>query len=324
MNDDTQPNLTNDNAKPVKRKSGGFLKTLVLFILAAALVMVGYAYWCTQNYKVGARPDMAQIEQRLTGVENSVRDLNSRIDTLNNPQPAVSKQAAETESETQKQISSKSANDIARMQSDLVALSSALSALQNEVKESGTHMQHAQLATQNAVSSAIAYIQLRSIALTDQPYTYELTSLRDASPDDADFRKAMGRLDIYASTGAPTIQELRDDLIAQEASASQAVTQHNAQNWWQKLLAELEGLVTIRHIHGGPTDAFSAMENDLAKNDLGQALTDMKNLPPEAQDHLKDWAAKAEARRSINDALHSLSDYFSGMTKSQTRHLGTP
>jgi hypothetical protein len=310
-NDNTPPSpmpSSKDTRRCSKKKCALWLFLFLAVLLGAAALFC--PYYRGMRTSVQAQ-DMAQIQQRLTGLENSVRALDERVNALSSSATA----APATSEIPTPNTSAKSASDIARLQSDLVSFSSALSALQNEVKESGSHVQHAQQVTQSTVASAIAYIQLRSTALTNQPFTADLAALRNASPNDADFQKALGQMEPYAATGAETAGELRDDLISLEASASQAMDQSKAQNWWEKFVAELKGLVSVRRLHGGATDAFGAMETDLAKNDLAAALENIKNLPTEAQNVLSDWRGKVEARRTINEALHNLADHFNDLAK---------
>lgn len=289
-----------------KSRSGIWIFLFLILLIADAAFVWLEPYLNLQ--KPTAPQDMAQIQQRLTGLENSVRALDERVNALS-PAPAISSQTEVPQQNV------KSAGDIARLQSDLVAMSSALTALQNEVKESGFHVQHVQQMAQNTLACAIAYIQLRATATTSQPFANELATMRDASSGDADFQKALGKIQPFASTGAATIAELQESLIALEASAEQAIDEGQAQNWWGKFVAELKTLVSIRKLHGGNTDAFGAMETDLAKNDLAAVSEDMKHLPRAAQNILNDWREKLEARRTVNDALHDLADHFTVLAK---------
>jgi hypothetical protein len=256
MNDNDISNLPGIPSQKQAPKCGKKKCALwIVLFLVLLLVAVGAAcqYWRMQTSM--ATQDVVEIQQRLTGLENSVRALDERVDVLSNAAPQAPTASGETPSATTKQ----SVQDIARLQSDLVAVSSALTMLQNEVKETRSHAQHSQQATQSTLASAIAYIQLRSVALSDQPFTAELSAMRDASPDDTDFQKALGKLEPYAASGAPTASQLRDDLMSLESSASAAIDKQAAQNWWEKFVAELKGLVSVRHIHGGGTDTFAKM-----------------------------------------------------------------
>jgi len=64
-----------------------------------------------------------------------------------------------------------------------------------------------------------------------------------------------------------------------EASASQAIDQQKAQNWWISY-APTQRLFFVRHLHSNSSDAFSLMEDDLAKNDLSATLETSKSLLP--------------------------------------------
>ena len=292
-------------------------KRFLLWLLLFVVLLIAAVVFCAPRYlrsqQAMSSSDIAQIQQRLTGLENSIREIDSILYDANGnltvQQPTATKEPASKVNDAH------TTNEVARLQSDVVALSSALTALQNEVKESSSHAQHSQQTTQSTLASAIAYIQLRSVAQTNQPFTTELTAMREVSPNDAELQQVLGKIQSLAATGAPTPGELHDDLITLEASASQAIDQHAAQNWWEKFLAEIKGLVSVRKLHGGGLDAFSTMENALGKNDLTTTLDAMKSLPLEAQNVLSDWRGKAEARQNINEALRALAGHFTALAK---------
>lgn len=316
MSDDPFSSLPSPSASQgtqhKKKKSSFWL--LVILLLGVGFIALTFSPWYMRMYTPAPAENNAQTQQRLTGLENSVRAINERVDALSSLSSETKTSDVSATSATTKQ----SASDIARLQSDLVALSSALTALQNEVKESSSHALHSQQTTQSTLAAAIAYMQLRVTAESNQPFTAELSAMREASTNDSDFQLALAKLQPIAATGAPILSELQQSLLTQEASAAQAIDRQKAQNSWDKLMVELKGLVSIRRLHGGATDAFSAMENDLSKNDLSAVLEDIKHLPVEAQTVLNDWRTQVEARQTVNDALHALANHFNDLAKTHT------
>ena len=174
-----------------------------------------------------------------------------------------------------------------------------------------------QKAAQSSVATAIGFIQLRDAAAAGRGFAAELTVLRSAAPDDARFRDIMAQLDPYATKGAPLVGALRENFIELEAPVSVAMKRANAQTWWQRLLAELSDLISIRPLHGGDaTNACATAEEALSAGDVNTALDAVKTLPPEAQDVLKDWKTKAEARAAIDVGMRDLSARFAALAGS--------
>jgi hypothetical protein len=195
------------------------------------------------------------------------------------------------------------------MQSDLVALSTALNALEAEVKQSKSDTVEARQTTHNALATAIAFIQLRETAAAGRSFVTDLAALRTLAENDSGFQEPLAQLEPYAIKGAPTIDALREEFLGLEWAASFAFDKATAQNWKQRLLADFRGLISIRPLQGdAASDAFATTEAALASGDLKTALDAAKGLPLEMQPVFKDWLAKAEARQSIDAALHALAD----------------
>jgi len=319
MNDNPVP--ANTDTPPVKksccRKKKVAVFILLLLILIAAAASLCCPYYLQTMQALTGTQDLIQIQQRLASLENNMHALDERVNALN--VPAVLPAGAEMkEPVATAKPSSQTTNDIARLQNEVATLSATLATLQGEMKESSSHIQHAQQNTQSMLASTLAFVQLRAIAVTSQPFTAELADMRDASANEESLSSILSPLQSVAATGAPTIPELRDEFITLEAMASQAIGQQPAQHWWEKIIIELKNLVSVRHLHGG-SDAFTVVESDLAKGDLEATLTDTKNLPPEAQSILNEWRTKVEARKNINEALHSLGEHFSNLTKNHNK-----
>jgi hypothetical protein len=252
--------------------------------------------------------DPAQTSQKFSEIEQQIQTINSRIDDLN---AHMNKEPVGTAPVMQNPEASSSIETLTHMQSDLAALSSAVSGLQVEVKQAGSSAAATQQTAQATLAAAIAFIQLRSAAESGRGFISELAGLRSAAPDDSRFRETLDKLVPYAEKGAPVIGVLREEFMNLEAPTTEAIDKASAQNWWQRILAELKGLISIRPLHGNDaTGADAEVENALAVGDVDAAITAAKTLPPEAQDVLKDWLAQAQARAAIDTALHDLSDRF--------------
>jgi hypothetical protein len=232
---------------------------------------------------------IAALEKRLQSVEARLNE--SAVQNQGSPPQEAAQAPAE------------SASDIAHMKNDMIAMSSALGAVQEEVKQNGSNAAQNRQAVQGMLAEAVAFIQLRESVVSGRSYTAELASMRAAAANDNRFAEALSKLDASAAKGVPSPSALEDELIAAEPAAEQSIDKSNAHGWWERLLAELKGLITIRPLHGGgATDAFGVMESALQKGDVAAALDALKNLPPAAQESLADWKASAEARLNADTA----------------------
>lgn len=263
---------------------------------------------------------VVQLEQRMTNIEQHVQALDGRLNELSarldkNSPVSVSTELPEPASVPSAAplapASAASPQETARMQSDLAGLSAAVSALQAEVKQTGSAAAQTQQTTQSSLAAAIAFIQLRETADAGRGFGTDLAALRAVTGSDSGVQQPLARLEPYAAKGAPTTNALREEFVGLEAPASVAVDKAAAQNWWERFKADLSGLISIRPLRGGMTsDAFTAVETSLASGDLEAALAAVKDLPPEAQAVFGDWQAKAEARQGVDTALRALADHF--------------
>ncbi len=294
--------------KPPCRKKKFLCLLVILAVIGAAIAVLPYCPWFNRMHGGLAAQDFAATKQRLTDLESRVEVLDKQLNALN------AQATAPADVKTQAGAPPESAAEVAHLQNDMIALSSALAALQTEVKQTGTHAMHSQQATQASLAAAIAFIQLREAATAGRSFTAELAAMRDATKNDTGFQESLSKLEPLAAKGAPALPVLQEELIALETSAATAIAKNDAQTWWEKFLAELRGLVSVRRMHGGgATDAFTIMETALAQGDIAGALEAMKNLPPDAQQVLNGWREKAEARRAIDENLRALAAHFSAL-----------
>jgi hypothetical protein len=284
---------------------------ILVFALAAVVLAWIACPWVLRMREARAPQDLVQIQQRMSVIERQMQVLDGRLSELD----ARMGKNSESESTAAAPTAVPSAA-LAHVQSDLVALSSAVTGLQAELKQTGSTAVHTQQATQSSLAAAIAFIQLRETAEAGRGFVSELAALRAAVKNDGALQEPMGRLEPYAAKGVPTLDTLRTMFMGLESPVSVAIDKAAAQNWRDRLMAELKGLISIRPLHGGgASDDFTEAEAALVSGDLSAALAATGNLPAEGEDVLKDWRLKAEARQTVDAALHELSDRFIARTE---------
>jgi len=301
---------TNPPARSCLRKKRICLIVVLIFSLVAAGGF--FCPWLLRTRAV-VSPDPSQIDQKLAGVEQQIQSINNRLDDVN---ARMSKETA-SPSAAQNEENPASAKTLARIQSDMTTLSSVVAGLQVEVKHAGNAVAATQQAAQSSLASAIAFIQLRAATEAGRGFVTELAVLRRTAPDDNRFHEILENLKPYADKGPPTLTTLREEFMDLEAPASAAIDRSVAQNWWQRIRAELKGLVSIRPLHGGgAADALTTAENALDAGHPDEAVAAVKTLPQDAQDILRDWLAKIQARMAVDASLRELSDRFAALAGS--------
>ena len=279
-----------------------------LFVLAIlSVVAVTAFYFCPQFIQM--RGDMmhpnAQYDARLAQMEARVQALESKVQTLNTAsEPASAKEETAA-------MPAHTPADTARMQTDMAALSSAVNMMQADIKQINAAAAQSRETTQQMLATAITFVQLREVAMSGRGFLPELAAMRTAVGNDAAFQDIVSQLAPYAAQGIPRLSALREELITREGAATNSIERAQAQTWWQRVVAEMKGLVSVRPLHGGSQgDAFGSIEAALTKGDAEAALEAFKTLPPEAQQALADWDAKLEARVAANAALHAMAVRF--------------
>jgi hypothetical protein len=297
---------------PKPRKScGGKMAVFIGAMLCAAFLVLAALRFCP-IYSRPVPTGLQNIPQRLGSLENRLQDLEEQIKTI---------QAMATSQNTASNAPPPSnvTTDIGHLQNDIASLTTSLGTLENQVKDIASHYAQTRAATQTSLAEALAFISLREAALSGHPFAEELASMRKASASDEALGEPLGRLDTLAGKGVPTPAALLDELLARESSAETTTEKATAQGWWERLLAELKQLISIRRVHGGTENGtFTPVESALARNDITAALAALKNLPPEMQQALADWQAKAESRQTAEDAVRNISSHLT------TSPQGTP
>jgi hypothetical protein len=151
--------------------------------------------------------------------------------------------------------------------------------------------------------------------MAGKSYAAALAALRTTIGNNADFRDPFEKLAPYAATGAPTPDALREEFLILEKPVAVALDKSVAQNWQERLLAEIKGFISIRSVHGGGVSGvLGESEEALAVGNVAAALGAVAKLPAAGQDVLKDWRAQAEARQNIDEGLKMLAERFTGKT----------
>jgi hypothetical protein len=193
-----------------------------------------------------------------------------------------------------------SAEELARVKNEMIAMSSALAAVQADIKATGASADQARQTAQSLIASAVAYLQARSEADAGHAFADNLALLRDAATNDAVIQTAVAQLEPQAATGVPTLTALREELVQRRPAVAVAVAKGSAQNWWDRVKAEFQGLISVRPLHGGEQDTLTQLDSALTQSSA-KAEEAFQQLPADAKRDLADWHARLEARLHIDE-----------------------
>ncbi len=179
---------------------------------------------------------------------------------------------------------------------NLVALRQRLIALEQD--ETGSD------AKQAALSLAVA--NLARASQMGQPFAQELEAITILDPAFT----APASLKDVAETGLQRRDQLIVDFGPTARSAFSAQWQSENASWWDNLMANLRGLVTVRQtgdVEGDSLEAIIARtEIHLAKADLPAALQEVKAITGPAADVLADWRTQVEAQLQLDEVMRDL------------------
>lgn len=227
------------------------------------------------------------LAPRVQTLEEQIRTTNERIDRLT------------------EQLNKMEPTGVALVESSGTPSNDAVAALKNDIASLTASVTSARQATQAQVASLITFTQLRIASQGNAPFSQEWQAMVKASNGDLPLNEALRQLEPLAAKGAPTALELADELDMLTLETESALQRAGAKNWWERIVAELKSLISVRSTSSTAMDddPVAALRRDVISGKMDTAIEKLNAMPPEAREVLKDWRAKAETRRDVNAAL---------------------
>jgi hypothetical protein len=274
---------------------------IIALALAALHLQNVYKIYESPPRPAQAATPPAVTAQQIRALDERLDDLTARLTRLEQQPTAAALPAAET--------GAGSSAELVRLRSDVVALTTTLTALQEQMKQTaGSSSQNQQEVLAALVNS------LTALASSGRSFKPELAFVQQAAARDSALAAPLTRLNPIAETGAPSLAALTEEFAGLERPLEAALRRSEADTWQGRLWAEAQGLVTIRPLHpkAGQEGTIGAMADDLAQGKLEAALDKVKDLPPPAQALLKDWRSRASARQKLDATLAEITQRLMG------------
>jgi hypothetical protein len=331
-----EPAVSGDNARKSKKKAVGLFRwrwfagfLVLLVVLAAGTAAFVFRDHVAMWLGRGDLPKPVAVSSavldsspvtRMDAFEAMLVDLNGRLDVLaarvdsleSGTRQAVLPEGADVEGLEQAQLPMVTQEEMARMRSDLTAVSGALGSLQKQIQEAAQSTGQVLDTSRDRIALAVAFTQLRAVADSGAPFAEELENLRTAAAQDRFVAGVVVDIEPLAVTGAPTLAVLREkfDELAGEARA--AHRRMAATTWKDRVLAELAAIVTVRPIHatGETSDPLAAVDADMAARRLTDALDKVSKLPEPVRAVLKEWTEQAKARQRLDNVLSAIAAHI--------------
>lgn len=298
--------------------------------LAALALFAGVGAWSqslvlvppmvSRNDLESVRVEIRTIQQKQQSILQDIESL--RLSMAASPQPQSSTGKGVSEEQLQTAVESLRADigkqqmavggkevqtQIAQLKSDLAVANAAISAVHDQVKGMADTAKQAVLAEENTRAQMIAFLQLRNAAAAATPFTAELKALSDVAGGTPELAAALAKLDNAAHAGVATLPMLQARFNVMAGPAEQAMELAAAKHWWEKFLANIKDVFSIRKLDAqGNSDASRTLYEAAAalqRGNIQAAVTQVETLPQIAQKHLQEWLADAKARLELDAAL---------------------
>lgn len=293
-----EPKLV-EEAKPACKSRYGVVAVVV------TILVLGAGHWALWNGYAGnaeLRADSTEIQSLTSRLEQLEQRVQKAEGVLLLPAPVVQPVAESgatppTPPAEGTKLSS-SAQDIEKLKTGLAGLSGALGLLQGEIEKSSTASQQARQNAENGVATVLAYIELQRQVMLSRPFEEERQALRALAEGDEALIELLSKIEPVALKGAESLATLHREWRTVSHAVQSAMRKASAQTWMDRVIVALEGLVSIRSLNpqAGDTLSFAAIDMDLERGDITAASQKVAALPPEAQEQIKEWRAKLQAR----------------------------
>lgn len=236
---------------------------------------------------------VTDLDRRLQQLTGELEGLRGRLSSLNQPEGADKQEVASLGERTGK-------------------LAEQIAGLNQRVDQAEQSQKRAATDSSRQAAFAVGVAELDSAARAGRPFAASLRAVGGLAHDPA-LDELLKPLAPLAEHGAPTPERLKRDYAdaARRAKAAQVAAQYDG--WMGRVIAFVEGAVTIRRIGadvpGDDAEAVLARAGArLDADDLAGAVAALEKLPEPAARTMAPWLEQARARLALEGALKRLTE----------------
>ena len=141
---------------------------------------------------------------------------------------------------------------------------------------------------------------LRESLWKDSPFNEQLAALLSVTGDDPAMMEILIPITVYANQGIPTLPMIREQFDSMAAAVLEAKWIKPKASWWQRILARLASVVTLRRtgdLEGNDLEAVLARaEIALNSGDLERTVSLLEGIEQPALQAAEFWFRDARAR----------------------------
>jgi hypothetical protein len=276
-----------------------------------------------QSAGAAAAPASSQIPGRITDLEqrlgqdagaaDRVTALSGKIDALSGQ---VTSGGAQTEA-VAKDVAALTGR-VTQLSEQAATLAVEVGALQARVVSAEERISAAGNQSGRAATLALLAGQLEAAIDQAQAYEAPLESLRALGGDDAVIGEAAAKLAPGATSGVPSLAELRRSFAPTANDIVHAARAPDGDSVLDRAAGNLMRLVTVRPVGADaegddPAARVARAEAKLADGDLAGAVTELQGLEGPAAEAAAPWLERAQAHLAAQDALDSLRTHTTGL-----------
>ena len=164
------------------------------------------------------------------------------------------------------------------------------------------------LALRKMMAFMLSFSALQQRADWGGAFEAELSQALRAAPDDTHVQGILESMKPMAAQGAPSLKSLMASFDNLSPDLRQALLQNNAHTWSDRVVAAVEGLVTVKRAQdsGTQNDQLDSIKQALADGRLDLAREHLKDLPPVLQQRLESWQAQFDQRYALDRQITAL------------------
>jgi hypothetical protein len=289
--------------KPRKRRAlAWFLLLLLVAVFAAGVVLAPRIMAALPAWMTGGKPQaLAAMPATVPPVPApAAGDLPQRVDRLES---------------TAARLESQGSNESAQS-AEVAALRTQVGQLSTQINDLQVKLQELEETSPKALLKPMAVLalsRLRQAVEQGASYDGALDGARRLLDDAAlpeKAKTALLTLDAHKSEGVASALALRDRFAASINDIIDAEAAPAGSSWWDRTLARLENMVTVRptgDVKGTDAPAIAARaEAALNRGDVASAVREVQGLSPAAAVAAADWLQQAQTRLAVLGAVDTL------------------